>query len=186
MTITPRQFTLKDGRSAELRSPREEDIQGVLDYLRISAGETDFILRYPEECDRYTYESEKALFERMNASEDEAMIICLVDGKVAGNCGIHFNQNLKQRHRAGVAIALCKEFWNLGIGTQMFREMIRLAEEKPFVLQLELEFVEGNTRARALYEKMGFAITGIRPDSIRLKDGTMLAEYMMMKKLDRR
>ena len=61
--------------------------------------------------------------------------------------------------------------------------MLRIAKERRSVLQLELEFVEGNTRARALYEKMGFKITGVRPDAIRLKDGTLLDEYMMVRKI---
>ena len=43
-------FTLKDGRNAWLRCGRDEDIPGLLEYLRRSAGETEFILRYPEEC----------------------------------------------------------------------------------------------------------------------------------------
>ena len=120
-----------------------------------------------------------------SSRDDEAMFICLVDGKVAGNCGIHFNTKLKTRHRAGVAIALCKEFWNLGIGTRMFEEMEKLALTKPYVQILELDFVEGNTRARALYEKMGYKITGRRPAAICLKDGTLLDEYMMQKKIKR-
>ena len=185
MTIKPFDFKLKDGRTATLLSPRDEDINGVIEYLKISAAETEFILRYPEECDKYTYEAEKAIFDRMNASEDEAMLICLVDGKVAGNCGIHFSNKLKTRHRAGVAIALCKEFWNLGIGTRMFEEMEKLALTKTYVQILELDFVEGNTRARALYEKMGYKITGRRPEAICLKDGKLLDEYMMQKKLKR-
>lgn len=185
MTIKPVEFKLKDGRMATLLSPRDEYINGVIEYLKISAGETDYILRYPEECDNYTYDGEKAIFDRMNASEDEAMILCIVEGKVAGNCGIHFSSKLKIRHRAGVAIALCKEFWNLGIGTKMFEEMEKLALTKPYVQILELDFVEGNTRARALYEKMGFKITGRRPSSICLKDGSLIDEYMMQKRLVR-
>ena len=185
MTIKPFDFKLKDGRTATILSPRDQDINGVIEYLKISAAETEFILRYPEECDKYTYEAEKAIFDRMNASEDEAMLICLVDGKVAGNCGIHFSNKLKTRHRAGVAIALCKEFWNLGIGTRMFEEMEKLALTKTYVQILELDFVEGNTRARALYEKMGYKITGRRPEAICLKDGKLLDEYMMQKKLKR-
>ncbi|MBR3100043.1 MAG: GNAT family N-acetyltransferase [Clostridia bacterium] len=185
MMIKDVSFTLRDGRQALLRSPREEDIQGVLDYLRISAGETEFILRYPEECDRYTWENEKELFEKNNAAPDRAMIVCIVDGRVAGNCIIAFGSNLKTRHQGSVAIALIKEFWGLGIGTRMFEEMIRIAEENPYALQLKLEFVDGNTRARALYEKMGFRITGINPDAIRLKNGTLLNEYIMHRKLSR-
>ncbi len=176
-------FTLKDGRTAQLRSPRDEDIPGMIEYLFLSAGETEFILRYPEECSRYTPEFEKQIFDRINSAENEAMLVCLVDGRVVGNCNIVFNRSMKTRHRGTVAIALIKEYWNLGIGTRMFEEMIRIARERPHVTQLELDFIEGNTRARALYEKMGFRIYGVRPNAIRLKDGTKLNEYLMLKEL---
>ena len=185
MIIKDTEFTLKDGRKALLRSPKDEDIRGVLDYLYVSAGETEFILRYPEECGKYTYEGEKALFDRINASDNEAMLVCVVDGKVAGNCQIAWKTGIKTRHRASVAIALLKEFWNQGIGTRMFEEMIRIAEANENLIQRELEFVEGNTRARALYEKMGFRITGVNPNAIRLRDGTLLNEYCMIREIKR-
>ena len=185
MIIKDTAFTLKDGRKALLRSPKDEDIRGVLDYLYVSAGETEFILRYPEECGKYTYEGEKALFDRINASDNEAMLVCIVDGKVAGNCQIAWKTGIKTRHRASVAIALLKEFWNQGIGTRMFEEMIRIAEANENLIQMELELVEGNTRARALYEKMGFRIAGIKPNAIRLKGGTLLNEYYMIREINR-
>lgn len=49
--------------------------------------------------------------------------------------------------------------------------------------QLELEFVEGNSRARALYEKCGFRIAGIHPDAFLMPDGSFCNEYLMIKKL---
>jgi GNAT superfamily N-acetyltransferase len=61
-------------------------------------------------------------------------------------------------------------------------EMIRLAREAG-ICQLELEVFETNRRAMALYEKMGFRITGVKPDAIRMKDGSFVNEYMMVKKL---
>lgn len=73
MLINDIWFSLKDGRKALLRSPKEEDIEGVLEYLTVSAGETEFILRYSEECSKYTPQGERALFERFNSSENEAM-----------------------------------------------------------------------------------------------------------------
>ena len=178
-------FTLKDGRNALIRSPRDEDIPGMLEYLRVSAGETEFIVRYPEECDKYTPEDEKKLFDRLNASDSDAMLVCIVDGKLAGNCHVMWSKSIKTKHRARIGIALVREFWNQGIGTMMFREMIRIAEANENILQLELEFIEGNTRARALYEKMGFRIAGIRPNAIRLKDGTLLNEYYMIREIRR-
>ena len=185
MVVQAFEYILRDGRKALIRSPRDEDIQGVLDFLYISAGETDFIVRYPEECSKFTPEGEKALFDRINSSENEAMLVCLVDGKVAGNCHISWNNRLKTRHRASVAVALLRAFWNQGIGTRLTQELIRIAEENENILQIELEFVEGNSRARALYEKMGFRICGIKPNAIRLKDGTLLNMYSMIREIAR-
>lgn len=185
MIIDDVKFRLKDGREAVLRSPKEEDVESTLAYLMISAGETDYILRYPEECGKYTPEGEKKLFEQKNESGNEAMIMCVVDGKVVGNCEISFFKGMKTKHRASIGIALIRDFWNQGIGTKMFEEMIRLAESREDVMQIELEFVEGNSRARHLYEKMGFRIAGVHPNAIRLKDGTLLNNYLMIKEIKR-
>jgi len=64
----------------------------------------------------------------------------------------------------------------------MFQEMIALAESWG-VQQLELEVIEGNTRAMGLYEKMGFEIVAARPNAIRLENGSLLKEYIMVKTL---
>ena len=178
-------FDLKDGRKALLRSPKEEDVPGTLEYLVQSAGESEFILRYPEECGKYTYEKEKAFFEAKNASPTDAMLMCLVDGKVVGNCDIAALPNIKARHRAVVAIALLKDYWNLGIGTRMFRELIAIAESMPQITQMELEFMEGNDRARRLYEKSGFRIVGVHPNAFRLRDGAFRNEYLMIREMKR-
>ena len=185
MIIQDIEFTLKDGRNAVIRSPREEDIPAILDYLVVTAGETDFLTRYPEECREYTPELEKAFIDRVNASDNEIMLLCLVEGKMAGNSRILWKTDIKTRHRANIGIALMSEYWNLGIGTKLFQEMIRIAEENEYILQLELDFIEGNSRARALYEKMGFRITGVKPNAIRLKDGTLLNEYSMIREIRR-
>jgi RimJ/RimL family protein N-acetyltransferase len=185
MIIREFEFTLKDRRKALIRSPKEEDIQGMLDYLYQSAEETDFVLRYPEECSRYTAEGERELFDRINRSDTEAMLVCIVEGIVAGNCQITWNNRIKTRHRASVAIALLRDYWNQGIGTRLFQELIKIAEDHENILQMELEFIEGNSRARALYEKMGFRITGVGVNAVRLKDGTLLNEYHMIREIKR-
>ena len=185
MIIPEIEYTLKDGRKALIRSPRDEDIPGMLDYLYQSACETEFILRYPEECGKYTAEGEKALFDRMNASDRDAMLVCIVDGRLAGNCEISWSNHFKTQHRASIGIALLREYWGQGIGTRLFQELIRIAEENKNVLQMELDFIEGNTRARALYEKMGFRISGVRANAIHLKDGRFLNEYSMVREIKR-
>ena len=185
MIIQEFEFELKDGRKALVRTPKEEDVQGMLEYLKMAAGETEYLLRYPDEWDLVTEEEEKNWFDRMNRSDSEVMLVCLVDGKIAGNCTLSWRPLRKLNHRASIGVALKKAYWGLGIGTRLLSELIRIAEQQENLLQLELEFIEGNSRARALYEKMGFRITGVRPNAVRLQDGRMLNEYTMIRMISR-
>ncbi len=176
-------FELKDGRQALLRSPCEDDAEELLKFVAKASGETDYLTRYPEEWGDFTVEDEKSVILKKRLDKNELMIVCFVDGKIAGNCQIFFQSRIKERHRASVGIAILKEYWSLGIGTKMFKELIQAAKMRDGVRQIELDFIEGNSRARCLYEKMGFRITGVKPDAIRMKDGTFVNEYMMMKRL---
>lgn len=177
-----KQISLKSGASALLRSPiAEKDAPAMVQYLVDMAAETDFTLGYPEER-IMPVEKEVAFLQHVAESPNDLFIVCEVEGRLAGNCHLSFNTMAKVAHRASVAIALYKEFWNLGIGTAMFEAMIAAARERG-VMQLELEYIEGNSRGRALYEKMGFRLTGVQPNAIRLKDGTLLDMHMMVKRL---
>ena len=174
---------LKDGRAAVLRSPVEDDAEELLRFVRKAAGETEFLMRYPEEYADYTLERERSFISGAGDDPDALMIACIADGKIVANSRIDFRSGMKDRHRATVAIAVLEDFWGLGIGTRLFEEMFKAAEERGGVRQLELDFIEGNARARSLYEKLGFRITGVKPDAIRLKDGSFVNEYMMVKRL---
>lgn len=181
MIYPTRTMILKDGRKAVFRSPQKDDAVRMLEYLRTTAGETEFVIRYPEECNE-SEEQEAAFLQKTIDSPLNMMIVCEIDGVIAGNCQLMLHGRLKTKHRAGVAIALTREYWGLGIGTIMFEEMIRTAKAHG-IRQMELEVIEGNDRAIGLYRKMGFEIVAERPDAIRLRDGTLLKEFIMIKKM---
>lgn len=176
-------FELKDGREALLRSPCEDDAEEMLQFIVKASGETDYLMKYPEEFASLTLEQEQSFIREKCLGQNELMIVCSVNGRIAGNCQISFRTEVKYRHRASVAIAILQEYWGLGVGTRMFEELIQAAKKRDGIRQIELEFVEGNSRARGLYEKMGFRITGVKPDAIQRKDGTFANEYMMLKPL---
>ena len=183
MRFGPAEFILKDGRRAILRSPDpEKDAADLVQYLHDTAADTPFVLRTPEEI-RYTVEGEERFLRCVVESPDDCMILCEVDGHIAGNCHLSFNNRVKLRHSCSVAIALRKAYWGNGIGTAMFEAMEGLARQREGVLQMDLEFIEGNARARGLYEKAGFRIVSMKPDAIRQEDGTLCALFAMQKKL---
>lgn len=181
MFFGSKSIILKNNAAAILRNPEKADAKEMNKFLKNCFSETNFLMRYPEEWTQ-TEKGEADFIESSNASEYNMMIVCIIDGQIAGNCTLMFNQGIKTRHRASVAIGILKKYWGLGIGSAMFSEMISIAKERG-ILQIELDYIEGNNRACSLYEKMGFVHTGEKPNAIRLKDGTMLKEFSMVKEL---
>ncbi len=180
MLIEPIHFKTKDGRNAVIRNARHEDAEGMLAFLVKAAGETEFLMRYPEECSRYTVEGEYAFLDGMNDSETDLMVVAEVEGVIAGNCQVTFrSHNMKTSHRGDIGIALTSEYWNQGLGGRMLDLLIETAKKNPACERLELEVVEGNERAMHLYQKKGFRLVGVHPDNLKLKDGSYRNEYLM-------
>lgn len=185
MIVESKEFTLKDGRKGLLRCADERDALTLIDIVTTTCGETNFLMKTPEECKELDFEKEKKFVEDINEDKAAVFLTCEVDGKIVGDCELRAQTLVKTRHRAGIGIGILKEYWGLGIGTAMFERLIELAYENKYIEQLELDFVEGNARGRALYEKMGFRITAVKNNAIRLPDGTHLNEYSMIKVLER-
>lgn len=170
MIFETKTVRLKNGETAVFRAPTQADAPEVLAYLKKACGETEYLARYPEEVD-FGVEGEWSYLKRTLDDPNGMMIVCTVDGKIAGNCELIFLGSMKQRHRAVLMIGLLQEYWGRGIGTAMFTELIEAAKQRG-VRQLELEMIEGNDRALALYRKMGFEVMAEHPDTFLLKDGT--------------
>ena len=181
MEFPEKKILLKDGRTAILRSARPEDAAPMVEFMKTTAGETEFLLRYPEEC-TMDAAGETAFLDGVLKSPNQVMPCCFVEGKLAGNAMLTMNPHLKTRHRGSVAIGLRREYWGLGIGTALLRELDAIAKARGLEI-LELDYIEGNDRARRLYEKMGFVEAARVPDAYRLKDGSSRKSILMMKNL---
>ena len=179
MLFEEKKIHLKNGKTADLMSPRATDAEKMLYFVKTACGETDYLLRYPEEW-TMDVEQEKTWINRLRTSPDTMAITCYVAGKVVGNCEIGFKSGMKIAHRASIAIAILKDYWNLGIGSAMMEALIAVARERGTEI-VELEFIEGNERAKKLYEKFGFQIVSEKPNAFKLKDGTHLKEFYMQK-----
>ena len=116
MDYRQKQVLLKNGQSAVFRAPNGKDGQAMLDYLKEICAETDFLASFPEEI-HFTADDESKYLQDILDSPNRLMIVCTVDGELAGNCQIVFMTSMKTKHRAAVMIGLRKKFWNLGIGS---------------------------------------------------------------------
>ncbi len=179
MYIKAKEISLKNGQHLILRSPDRFDAGQLLEHMRITSAETDFMSRYPEEI--AVLEENQAYFLQMIESDpDNFMLAAYKDGRMVGNAGVtRVRDNLKYRHRATFGISLQREVCGLGLGTIMLKEILKIVRQTSFE-QLELTVFADNLRAIHLYEKAGFKKVGSMPGAYRLKDGSYHDEVQMV------
>jgi RimJ/RimL family protein N-acetyltransferase len=171
MRFPEKKIQLSDVTECTLRSAGPEDAAAMTDYLRQTAGETEFMLRCPDEV-RITEEEEEAFLAAALAAPDRVLLGAWRDGELLGNLGLYpvAEGHRKLAHRAEAGIAVKKPYWGLGLGRALMLEAIGLAPQLGFS-RLELEVYASNVRARRLYERLGFEATGRIPEAFRLASG---------------
>ena len=182
MRFDERRITLKDGRKCILRPTMPSDAEAMIDYLKLTSAETEYLLRYPDEVN-FTLESEKEILGRILDDKQSVMMVAVVDGKVAGNCSINgIGNKRKICHRCSMAVALYRDYWGLGIGSAMINYLCELAAAIGYE-QIDLEVVAENERAQALYKKCGFTESGKRHNALKFDDGSFHDEILMYKEI---
>ena len=172
---------LKNGKEALLRNGELADGPAVFENFNRTHEETDYLLSYPEE-NSYDPQQEAKFLEEKAESPNEAEIIALVDGKVAGTAGIEaVGSKYKVRHRAEFGISILKEYWGLGLGRALAEACIKCAKDAGYS-QLELNVVDDNARAVSMYRKLGFEEFGRNPMGFRSRtNGYQELIYMRLK-----
>lgn len=161
-----KKILLKDGRECVLRSCRAEDAEAMLRLFIATHEQTDFLSSYPDEI-RFTLGQEAEYLRNRDESPDEAEILAEVEGTVVGSAGIHHIRNYeKTRHRCGFGVSIERAFWGLGIGRGLTEACIECAKSSGY-LQIELEVVSTNLKARSLYVSVGFREYGRNPKAFR-------------------
>lgn len=112
MIFKEKEIELKNGTKCILRSPDEYDAEKMIEYLKMTSGETHFMVRYPEEIN-ITKDKESELIKKNLDSDTDIMIAAFVNNELAGNAGISCVRNhIKLKHRATFGISIKK---NTGI-----------------------------------------------------------------------
>ena len=170
---------LRDGTQIQLRSLREADAQQALALLRKTAGETRNLIRHEHEW-TMTPEQESEMIRRVQYGPKSLMLGAFAGGRLAGVANLRpVHPGDRARHRAGMGIAVLRACWGQGIGSALLGSMIEAAKTTSLE-QLELDVVEGNAAAVALYEKHGFKVYGRHPRMIRYRDGRYADALLMM------
>lgn len=182
--LYPREkFTAKSGKTYILKSPEKSDAKQMIDYLKATASETEFGISYPEELD-FSIKDEEDFINKFSSGKSSIMISVFDGNILVGNASLSpVLDKKKTSHRAEFGIAMLKKVWGQGLGYKVLSELINFAKIADYE-QIELEVSSCNTPAVSLYKKLGFVIYGIRPRSLKLKNGGYYDDLLMVLKLN--
>ena len=79
---------LKDKTYGVLRNAEPCEGGKVLELMRTCAGETEYLIHYPDEIIR-SDESEAAFVQMTNESDGTLMLVCDIDGELVGLCSLN-------------------------------------------------------------------------------------------------
>lgn len=163
-----RRFEARDGRQVILRTPKWEDLGDLIEYINSLVEEGSDILR----DEKVTREEEADWLGRRLAKLDRDKIFCLVaeiDGRVIANSELE-GRRYRSSHVGELSIGIREGYRDIGIGTEMLRELIAHAKEEGLKV-LTFSTFATNERAIHVYRKVGFVETGRVPKEFRRDDG---------------
>ena len=112
-----------------------------------------------------------------NPSSNQHDFVAEVDGMVVGLCGLT-QGNGRRAHTGSLFVFIDEHYHGRGIGTSLIQNAIDLADNWLMMERIELTVIDANTRAKTLYERLGFENEGFKYGSI-VQNGRYAGEYCM-------
>ena len=157
--LAPR--VVRTGRSGpvEIRLAEPADAAALLAYLRRIGGESDNLTFGPEGIG-LTEAEEEAFIRRTREATNALMLVATLHGEIVGTLGFTGGTKPRLRHAGEFGISVARAHWGEGIGRALIESMLAWAATSGVVRKVNLRVRAGNTRAIALYERLGFVVEG--------------------------
>ena len=112
-------------------------------------------------------------------AESAHNLVAIVDNRIVGMVNVYtFPHRPRRRHVGAIGICVHEDWQGKGVGKELMRAMIDLADNWLNLTRLELEVYADNEAAIRLYERFGFEVEGtLRQHAFR--DGRYVDSKMM-------
>jgi ribosomal protein S18 acetylase RimI-like enzyme len=150
--------------------------------LRLIALESDphSFAESAEEHRATTLEETRARF-RATDPQENFVVGMFVEGDLAGMAGFYRHGHAKFRHKGTIwGVYVRRESRRLGAAGTILEEVIRRAEEIPGLEQITLVAAATQEPAKRLYSSLGFARYGVEPRSLKIEQGYIDDELMVL------
>ncbi len=179
-TLPTTTHTDHTGQEFTIRPAHPGDAEAALAYIQAVAAETEFFVLEPDEFPA-TVEEEQAWIQDHLDDPGKILLLAEADGCLIGNVSFEVGPFRRIAHRGTFGIAVVKEWRGRGVGTALLQALLKWAESSPVVEKVCLEVFAANSRAIALYTKLGFVEEGRRIKDIKRGPDDYLDTVVMVR-----
>lgn len=169
-SVEPFEFALQDGSTLTVRPMAERDAEAVLACLKAEAGSSPHIVTQPDEVETDAEKEREQISGWAEAEGELALGAFLPDGRCVATLVFKAMNRRRVRHRGMFGIGVLPAYQGQGLGRAMIQRLLDWARGHPFIEVVELGVYETNTRARALYEQLGFEFESVSKDFFRVTE----------------
>ena len=163
-------YTDKRGQPFVIREARGDDAAAFIEYMRRLLEDNTYYHSEPDEWVQ-TVDQERDLFDASRRASHKALFLAVRNGKIIGSIDCRSDPRRRVRHVAEIGMGVARGAWNRGIGTALLNHAEQWARDTGTIQLLTLWVFASNTRARALYDKMGYREAGRKPRAVLLPSG---------------
>lgn len=164
------------GKIISIREARLEDANVLAHEERQIASVPGFLVSKPHEL---ADENFRQKIEVLSKSQNGKYIVAEIEGKVAGHALLDPLHLTAIQHVVHLTIAVHNGWQEKGVGQAMLTFLIDWARQSPAVEKIELHVRSSNSRAIALYRKLGFQEEGRWRRRVKVKEGVYLDDVLM-------
>lgn len=164
-----KEHLLKDGGKLLVREATEDDAEGLISFLGVVSGETDFLTFGRDTC-RKDVEAERNFLRETKKQHGSVFLVGYLGKELVCTANLGAPQKARLAHNCEMGITVKKKYWHLGAASALLTDLIEFAEKDPVLRTMHLGVYENNTRAIRLYEKFGFREVGRHKDFFRVGD----------------
>lgn len=154
-----KKYKLKNGKMIVVREGYGEDANRVVRYIERVASESDN-LTFGEGEFNTSIEDEARFINECRKSKNALFLLAECEGEIIGCLTFSGGNRPRIKHYGEFGITVLKKYWGFGVGKILINYLIEWAKTFGTIKKINLKVKSDNTKAIALYRKLGFVKEG--------------------------
>ena len=146
-------------RGFHLRHAEPADAGAILAYLRQMGSESPNVT-FGAEGIPLDEEAEAAHIAQVSQADNAIFLLAIADGGIIGALTFSGGNRSRTRHMGEFGVSVLKAWWGRGVAGALLDALLAWARQGGVVRKINLRVRADNTRAIALYERLGFVREG--------------------------